>query len=372
MEAFRWDQCFVTGLPTVDEQHHYLINTINQFGDALMRPEGASHDEIETLFKELLRYTEYHFGEEEALMARSGVYPVHIRHHKLEHTQFLQDVLHMHTDLAGGDRQAATALLNFLCNWLAYHILGTDLLMTWLMKAAAADTSGEEASKAFYQTRDPATATLLQATNQLVRQVSERSRALFELNQTLEARVAERTQALSEMNLRLETIAMTDALTGLPNRRQALLVLEREWQRASQNNAPMACMMMDADGFKQINDHYGHDAGDTVLRELAHCLQHAVRNDDVVCRLGGDEFLIICGNTPLEGALLSAEKVRREVAALRVAAGSGQWCGSISVGVAARDAGMSGAEALLKVADQGLYAAKAKGRNCVASVQAGT
>ena len=372
MNAFRWDPCFLTGLPTVDEQHHYLVDIISQFGGALMRPIGASAAEIETLFDELKRYTLYHFQEEEALMTNSGVYPSHIAHHRQEHTQFVQDVIHMHSELDGDDRKAATALLNFLSNWLAFHILGTDRLMAWLMRAAQFGTSYEDAMEAFQKTRDPATATLLHAMSQLVNQASERGRALFELNQTLEACVVERTKALSELNQRLETIAMTDVLTGLPNRRQALQVLEYEWQTSTASGAPLACMMIDADGFKKINDTCGHDAGDAVLRELARCLQDAVRNDDVVCRLGGDEFLIICALTPLEGALLTAEKVRHEVSELRVAAGNGFWIGSISVGVAVRHSAMSCFDALLKAADDGVYAAKANGRNCVASVQSTT
>ena len=369
MKAFRWDPCFLTGLPTVDEQHHYLVDLINQFGDALMRPQGASTQEIEALFDELKRYTLYHFQEEEALMVSNGAYPSHIAHHRQEHAQFLQDIIHMHTSMAGDDREAAGALLDFLSNWLAFHILGTDRLMTWLMEAAQAGTSVEDALEAFKKTRDPATTTLLQAMSQLMHQVSERNRALFELNQTLEARVADRTLELSELNKRLETIAMTDVLTGLPNRRQAMQVLEREWLTATQNGAPLACMMIDADGFKKINDTCGHDAGDTVLGQLAQCLQNAVRNDDVVCRLGGDEFLIICTNTPFDGAMLIAEKVCQEVSDLKVPAGLGVWVGSVSVGVAVRRPGMRGFEDLLKSADKGVYAAKANGRNCVASAQ---
>jgi diguanylate cyclase (GGDEF)-like protein/hemerythrin-like metal-binding protein len=369
MKAFRWDPCFLTGLPTVDEQHHYLIDTINQFGDALMRPQGASEQEIEALFQELRRYTVYHFQEEEALMESSGVYPGHITHHRQQHAQFLQDVMHMHAGMAGDNREAANALLAFLCNWLAFHILGTDRLMTWLRDAAMAGTPAEEAMEAFKKTRDPATETLLQAMSQLVSQVSERSRALFELNQSLEARVAERTQALSELNQRLETMAMTDVLTGLPNRRLAMQELEHEWADSVQYGDSLACMMIDADGFKGINDRFGHDAGDAVLRHLARTLQHSIHSDDLLCRLGGDEFLIICAHTPLEGAIKTAEKLCRKVSKQRVPAGEGVWSGSISIGVAVRQTGMSSAHALLKAADQSVYAAKAKGRNCVGSIQ---
>ncbi|MCW2311974.1 GGDEF domain-containing protein [Rhodoferax antarcticus] len=370
MEAFRWDHWYVTGLPAVDEQHHYLVDIINQFGQSLMQAQGANPEEIERLFQELARYTQYHFSEEEALMVQSDMDARHLAHHTREHAQFLQDVVQMRGELLVNDRRSATALLSYLTNWLAYHILGTDQMMARLMKARAEGISADEAYESSQQNKDPATAILLQAMSHLVEQISDRNRALLEMNQTLEARVAERTQALLQMNQRLETIAMTDVLTGLPNRRHAMQVLETEWQLAKTSGDTMACMMIDADGFKKVNDTYGHDAGDEVLRQLARCLTQAVRNDDVVCRLGGDEFLIICTDTPLQGALQTAEKVRREVAELQVPAGDGFWHASISVGVAASLPAFENVERLLKTADDGVYAAKANGRNCVASVQA--
>lgn len=371
MQAFQWDTCFLTGLPTVDEQHHGLVDLINQFGDALMRSTGVRADEVEKLFQALKRYTLFHFQEEEALMQERGVYPIHIAHHHQEHAQFVEDLVQMRAQMHNDDPAAAAALLNYLSNWLAFHILGTDRLMTWLMQAVQDGVPAKEALEAFNKTRDPATATLLQAMNKLVIQVSERNRALLELNQTLEARVTDRTQALQTLNERLEVIAMTDVLTSLPNRRQAMQVLAREWQTSTSSGAPLACMMIDADGFKQINDTYGHDAGDEVLKALSRCLQDAVRNDDLVCRLGGDEFLIICANTALDGALHTAKKVHRDVAALRVPAGSGCWTGSVSIGVAERTSQMTNFEALLKAADNGVYAAKANGRNRVCSLQDG-
>ena len=129
---------------------------------------------------------------------------------------------------------------------------------------------------------------------------------------------------------------------------------------------PLSCMMIDADGFMIINDSHGHDAGDKVLRSLSTKLLHTVRSDDIVCRLGGEEFLIICTNTPLDGAVKLAEILRGEVAAFSVQAGTGVWQGSISIGVAARTVGMTGFEDLIKAADLGVYAAKRNGRNCVA------
>lgn len=134
------------------------------------------------------------------------------------------------------------------------------------------------------------------------------------------------------------------------------------------DGGPPACMMIDADGFKATNDNCGHDAGDAVLRQLSRRSLHAVRTDDVVCRLGGDEFLVIRTKTPLEGAPGQAEQLRREVAALRAPAGKGEWRGSGSIGVAVRGATMKGFEDLIKLADEGAYRAKREGRNRVATV----
>ncbi len=367
MESFQWTPCFVTGLPTVDEQHHHLVDVINQFGSLLTQPNGCSSDEIEAVFGELASYAQYHFQEEEGLMVQAGMDSRHVSHHQEQHAKFLQDVTYLHDGLQVGNRQEASALLDFLSNWLAYHILGTDQLMTWLMNAIKTGQSQDDAYQTYQAGKDPATATLLLAMNRLFNQVSERNRELFELNRTLEARVAERTHELLEANHQLENMAMTDVLTGLPNRRHAMLVFQAEWSKAVATGQALACMMIDADGFKSINDNFGHDAGDEVLRRLSVKLRETVRNDDIVCRLGGDEFLIICGNTTLEGAMQTAEKLRHAVSLMRVAAGGGVWSGSVSVGVAVRHDGMKGVDELLKTADKGVYLAKHKGRNCVAT-----
>jgi hemerythrin len=212
-----------------------------------------------------------------------------------------------------------------------------------------------------------ATGPLLQALNGLFHQVSERNRELQELNRSLELKVTERTRSLSDANQLLEQLALTDVLTGLPNRRQAMATLAQAWAQSERDSSPLSCMMVDADGFKQVNDHFGHDAGDKVLRQLSALLRDSVRRNDVVCRLGGDEFLILCPGTALEGALLGAEILRQKTAKLRVPLNGGEWLGSISIGVAARTPAIQDFEVLIKTADEGLYLAKRNGRNCVAS-----
>lgn len=369
MEAFQWNSCFITGLDDVDQQHHRLVRLINRFGILIMRQDGAPIAELEAVFGELADYARYHFAEEEGMMAAIGVDPRSVAEHRVSHAGFLDEVTQLHGSVSADNRDAAKSLLEFLTHWLAYHILGADQFMARQIAAIRSGSRPEDAYMDHAPSNDPATDTLLTALNGLFHQVSERNHQLVQLNRTLEARVAERTQALTDANQRLDDLANTDTLTGLPNRRYAMRSLATEWDTSVREGTPLACMMIDADGFKLINDTHGHAAGDAVLHALSQQLLHAVRNDDIVCRLGGDEFLIICAGTPLDGAMKLAETVRKEVAALRVPAGGGEWIGSVSIGVAARSPGMTGLEELMKAADLGVYVAKGNGRNCVASSQ---
>lgn len=366
MESFRWDECFLTGLSDVDSQHHHLVNVINRFGDLLAQEQDVSDEAVDMVFGELADYTHYHFSEEEQFMEQVGLDERHLKPHKEAHRNFIDEVVQMHATVKAKRHESGEQVMRFLTHWLAYHILGTDKSMS---RQIAAIQDGETAAEAYEREerqRSASTEPLLHALNGLFQQVSQRNRQLSELNKTLEQRVEERTRELSEANAQLEWIAMTDALTGLPNRRHALTAFSQEWEAATVDNSPMACMMIDADGFKQINDTYGHDAGDEVLRQFSRELKHAVRTDDIVARLGGDEFLIICPSTDLEGGLQVAEKMRSAVAAMRVPAGEdGEWRGSVSVGVSARQANMTGPEDLIKAADNGVYMAKEDGRNCV-------
>ena len=364
MEAFQWNPCFVTGLTDVDEQHHRLVDIINRFGNLVMQENGASLEDIETVYSELASYAHYHFSEEEALMAAMRVDERYIAQHKHTHENFLDEVNRLHAAVTDSNQAAAKSLLQFLTHWLAYHILGSDQFLAKQIAAIQAGKRPEDAYLADVPHKDPATATLLSALDGLFQQVSERNQELL-LNKTLEARVAERTLALSEANRQLDDLANTDPLTGLPNRRYALSYFAKEWALSVSGGYPISCMMVDADGFKTVNDTQGHDAGDVVLRALSKRLQHSVRTDDVVCRLGGDEFLIICTGTPLAGVIKIAETVRSDVAKLCISAGSGEWHGSISIGVATRTDDMERLEDLMRAADGAVYEAKRNGRNRV-------
>jgi len=367
MESFHWDKNFETGIQTVDEQHQHLVKLINQFGN-LLAANTLKFGDIEALFKELAEYALYHFKTEEELIAEIGIDQRHIAHHIDEHQGFLNEVTLMHSGISTEHPDAAKHLLSFLTHWLAYHILGSDQDMAKQIQEIKQGSSPEEAFDTMERSRDGATEPLLLALNGLFQQVSARNRELLLLNQSLEEKVEARTKDLSKANFKLEELANTDVLTGLPNRRHALYQLDEIWDTMVKNDMPLSCMMIDADHFKEINDTYGHDAGDTVLHELAKTLKYSVRNDDIVSRLGGDEFLIICPNTDQQGGLNVAETVRKSVSELRVpTSGEGCWVGSVSIGLAARTPEMSSYEDLIKAADNSVYKAKRAGKNCVRS-----
>jgi two-component system cell cycle response regulator len=171
---------------------------------------------------------------------------------------------------------------------------------------------------------------------------------------------------LAVANRRLQQAALTDPLTGLPNRRYAMERLEQEWASTSRTQRPLTCMVVDVDQFKQINDSYGHDSGDVVLRQVATVLRKEARAEDVICRLGGEEFLVICPDTPLGAALHLAERLRLGVARARAANGAINHTATVSIGVCQREAAMTRMDELIKAADNALYDAKRAGRNRVA------
>lgn len=367
MESFHWDKHFITGLSEVDHQHHHLVDIINKFG-GLIAEDKLIFDDMQEIFKELFEYARYHFQEEEAMMSRIGIDKRHLDSHIEAHQYYLQEVTSFHTAFSPKNLKATKNMLDFLTRWLAYHILGSDQNMARQIEAIKSGASSSEAYELEKQRISNATEPLLVALNSLFQQVTARNRDLAQLNKSLESKVEERTKALSEANLHLEELSLTDVLTALPNRRHGMRRLADIWDESSEAKTPLACIMVDADHFKEVNDTYGHDAGDAVLRELAKTLQQTVRSDDFLCRLGGDEFLIICPNTDRDGAMHFAELVRKAVSALQIQAGNGVWNGSVSAGVATRLPDMKNQVDLIKAADRSVYTAKRNGKNCVRAI----
>ncbi len=364
MESFHWDAQYETGLKIVDTQHRGLVDLINELASEYTEKSGQSAD-VDSVFAQLAAYADEHFRDEEHLMVDAAIDPRHLDYHRRLHRRFLRDVTALGSEVSPDDPDSMERLISFLVHWLAYHVLGADHSMARQLTQIAAGVDAKTAYDAEEADRDRSMKPLVRALDNLFGILSERHQELLDLNETLEARVVARTAELRDANQQLEALSLTDALTGLPNRRHAMRRLEALWHEAVARRTPLVVIMIDADHFKEVNDTYGHDAGDEVLRVLARTLKGSLRTDDLVCRLGGDEFFAICPDTDLEGGLLAAEQMRSEVAALRVEVGDGAWLGSISVGVSARSSEVGSFEALLKAADEGVYKAKQAGKNCV-------
>jgi len=187
--------------------------------------------------------------------------------------------------------------------------------------------------------------------------------------------LSEANAALSEANTRLEALATTDPLTGLPNHRALVAALDTQTARSRREERPCALLFVDIDHFKSINDTYGHPIGDAVLREFVACVRACLREEDILGRWGGEEFLILLPGTGPERALRVGERVRAAVAAQPLLVRDGGGGVNIkslhitcSIGSSACPPQFASRDDLVLAADQALYAAKRLGRNRVCGV----
>jgi diguanylate cyclase (GGDEF)-like protein len=190
-------------------------------------------------------------------------------------------------------------------------------------------------------------------------------------------RIKHLQEKLREAQRKLEEQSVTDALTGLKNRRFFDERLHEEFRRAQRYGDYLSLIMIDLDHFKEVNDRFGHPAGDFVLREAASLIRASIRDPDICARYGGEEFAVILPKTHMSGALAVAERIWRELGAkdyaVSVAAATRAPTIRVtaSLGVAfypSKD--ISTGEILLRVSDQALYQAKRAGRNTICLYQA--
>jgi two-component system, cell cycle response regulator len=177
-------------------------------------------------------------------------------------------------------------------------------------------------------------------------------------------RIAELHRQIQAKNRLLEEMALTDALTGLPNRRAVDVWASRELSAAARYHFPFWVVMADLDFFKKVNDSYGHDAGDTVLKSFAEILKANTRQSNMCARFGGEEFLLVITHDGKEGAKTAVERIRREFESRTFSFGNGTMTVTASFGIAGfHEDKPRDWNALLSCADTALYAAKHKGRN---------
>ncbi|WP_417585509.1 diguanylate cyclase [Nitrincola sp.] len=171
---------------------------------------------------------------------------------------------------------------------------------------------------------------------------------------------------LSLSHRQQQLLALTDQLTELPNRRAAMEALDQAWSGSLRSQTPCSLLILDIDHFKDINDNYGHDVGDEVLRAVATILKKNIRREDTIARIGGEEFLLISPHLPTRDALVAAERLRKQLENAKIDAGGETIYITMSIGMAMREDTMRHGEDLMISADKALYAAKNAGRNRIA------
>ncbi|MDL0089684.1 GGDEF domain-containing protein [Campylobacter gastrosuis] len=373
--VFVWGREFETDFHKIDTEHRYLVEIINTIGRKIAEFNPRFED-LEPIFTELFNYTKYHFINEETIMKDANVDKRHIKEHLVAHKTFIREVTSQYERIDKTNiKESAKGLLDFLVQWLTFHILGMDKNLTTQIKLIESGYSPEDAFNEINGVNHEQLDTLVKSFNGIFGVLMKYNDELLVLKKSLEDKVEERTTELQEANERLEAvnkqlefIAMHDQLTGLANRHKTMFELEKYWDNYAKNGENFSVIMLDLDNFKGINDTYGHDAGDAVLKSFAKTLSFSIRTDDLACRLGGDEFFIICPNTDKNGVLNLAQKLHKNIVDLKVEFENGSWSGISSIGIATTNDTMSNKEDLIKASDNAVYEAKRRGKNQIFAI----
>ena len=253
-------------------------------------------------------------------------------------------------DLARGKLDTAPPIRNYFSN--PFKSLHSELLhLTWQIQQIA---------KGDYEQKVSFSGDFSHAINSMI-QILQQKEDLDKINRENEIKLQKYADELAYLNNKLMELAITDALTGAFNRRYFQERLESEIARAQRREGSLALVMLDIDHFKQVNDRFGHAAGDQVLTLFCQRLSQRLRRIDVLCRLGGEEFIVLCPDTDQVQAMAVATALWQ---ALRSEPVDGVGLVTASFGVAAWELGESG-DSLLRRVDDAVYAAKKAGRDRV-------
>jgi len=195
-----------------------------------------------------------------------------------------------------------------------------------------------------------------------IQDITERKQAEEALRQA-KAALEEKNRELHQAYIREQLLARTDVLTGINNRRYFFEVAVHEFNAAVRYGHPLTALMFDIDHFKELNDTYGHQAGDDMLRSLAQLARQKLRNADILARYGGEEFIVLLPYTNTKQTYLVAERIRETVAAFKLETEQAEIGTTISLGMAEFEPQTDNLDKLIQRADQALYAAKRAGRN---------
>ena len=366
VETFVWDELFETGILSVDEQHHQLVELVNELSVSFISAEKHNDDAVSLIVSKLADYAVYHFADEERLMQELRIDQRHVQRHIASHRKFVEQVSTM-----WGARNAmsdpASIVLQFLVAWLSFHILGEDQSFARQARRIHQGASPADAYEAEIDPDDRATTALLRALWNLYHIMAEQNNDLAKANLLLETRVVERTHELEVANQRLEQMSRTDGLLGIANRMYFDGRLQSEWKTAQFNSQPLSLVMMDVDYFKKYIDTYGHLGGDACLRTVAKAASEGLcRPTDVLARYGGEELVALLPGTNTEGAFNVAKRIMSclQKKAIPHASSEVSKYVTLSIGIATLTPNCDKTPSdLVFAADEALYQAKLQGRN---------
>ena len=362
---FEWSVDFETGNKLIDEQHLSLVELINELIKIDLNADSSASKKIDAINQKLNDYVLQHFNTEENLMEEYCIDQRHVKAHLLMHQEFIEMVDQNHAKGAWfSENKNMTEFIEYLIRWLAYHILNTDKsLFRQIDYIEKSKLSPKEAYDIDVKKIECATEPLLKALKALYYLVSEKNKELEDKNRELEKKVEKRTKDLLAANEKLEKISVIDELTKLNNRRFFMSELEKKiynWQRYQE---PFSLIYLDADKFKSVNDNYGHDIGDYVLKWISNFLQHNIRKTDIACRLGGDEFVVICQRCGRNEAIHVGKKIYVKCKNENNEEIVKYWKPSLSIGIASVDESIHSVEDMVRRADSAMYQSKKLGGN---------
>lgn len=368
-EYFKWEDEFSTGIDTVDAQHNSLIDTVNYALQQCLKNEKIELEELSFIKNKLQKYALEHFESEEKLMLETVVDSHHVSQHLHAHASFAKTIdIYFQDPVKLTDPSALSDVVEYLIRWLAYHILNTDKSMARQIHSI----NNEELSPAdaYNREKDYENTTaepLLKALKALFIIVSEKNLELAKRNEELEIRVKERTAELENANMKLQQLSFKDELTGLRNRRYAESEISLQINNYRRYSTVFSLLFIDIDKFKSVNDTYGHDSGDKVLKWISNYLRSSIRNTDIPCRIGGDEFVIICNHSNGKNTLTLANKLVNNLVKECPDEIKAIWHPSLSIGVSEISPSINDSCDILGLADSSMYESKkcGGGRACM-------
>lgn len=362
---FQWDNELATGFKDIDNQHQGLIEVINEAIQLCLSNEKISEQGIENIYVKLVKYVDEHFRAEEDLMNRIGIDLKHKSEHIRVHLEFRENMKQYFSDLKSLETpEKLGAVVEYLIRWLTHHILNMDKSLVRQINCIINDNqSAGDAFEKEHHIFETSNEPLLKALKALFYVVSEKNKDLERLNNELEEKVRARTEELHQSYEKLVLVSIQDELTGLFNRRHAINEINQSIGNWKRYGVTFSVLFIDIDKFKSVNDNYGHEQGDQVLKSISEFLKNQIRKTDIACRLGGDEFLVICNYCNAEDAMHLALKLNNEVKTHIRHEIMKCWEPSISIGVVEVDDACLTSSELLNKADAAMYTAKNSGGN---------